>query len=92
MSPEREAEARLNQDRAILREFAPANLQTAFEMLDAYHGPVSERRHWLANQWTSWDEDVSDARWAELERDADAVIRAWVARSKAAVRRMEELV
>lgn len=55
----------------------PDELQFCFDLLDHYAGEESKRVHWLADQWTSYGQDLSEAEWAKLEDEAAEVIALW---------------
>lgn len=73
MSPERAATT-----------ITPDEIEFCFDLLDHYHGPESERTHWLANQFTSFSDDPSEAEWAALEADAAGIIEQWRAARRVA--------
>jgi hypothetical protein len=52
-------------------------LTFCYELLDAYAGEESKRVHWLADQWTSYGQELSEAEWARLEAKAEEIIGLW---------------
>jgi len=53
------------------------DLEIAFSMLDAYRGPEDARVHWLADQFTSYGDELDDEDWRRLEAKASKIIDAW---------------
>jgi hypothetical protein len=63
---------------------AIGNLDFWFEVLDEYSGPEAARCGWLASQWTSFGDDITDADWVVLMHHAELLIAEWRARKKIA--------